>query len=310
MPSQTRKRRGVEFRLQELRLTEQRNPASKNLDRMTALEIVRLMNREDRKVAIAVEREIPAIARAVDGIVSRIEKGGRLIYVGAGSSGRIAVLDASEWPPTFGTSPELVKALIAGGARAIVQSVEGAEDRTQDAVRDLEKIRLTANDAIVGIAASGTTPYVIAAIRYAKKKGALTIGVTSNKRSPLAKTTKIAIMPMVGPEVLTGSTRLKAGTSQKMVLNMLSTATMVRLGRAYDNLMIDLGQTNTKLRERAKRILEQASGKGMYAVAHAVRQSDHDLRLALVMLKKKVSAAEARKDLAKAGGILRKALGE
>jgi len=246
----------------------------------------------------------------VDGIVSRIEKGGRLIYVGAGSSGRIAVLDASEWPPTFGTSPELVKALIAGGARAIVQSVEGAEDRTQDAVRDLEKIRLTANDAIVGIAASGTTPYVIAAIRYAKKKGALTIGVTSNKRSPLAKTTKIAIIPMVGPEVLTGSTRLKAGTSQKMVLNMLSTATMVRLGRAYDNLMIDLGQTNTKLRERAKRILEQASGKGMYAVAHAVRQSDHDLRLALVMLKKKVSAAEARKDLAKAGGILRKALGE
>ena len=310
MPSQTRKRRGVEFRLQEHRLTEQRNPASKNLDRMTALEIVRLMNREDRKVAIAVEREIAAIARAVDGIVSRIEKGGRLIYVGAGSSGRIAVLDASEWPPTFGTSPELVKALIAGGARAIVQSVEGAEDRTQDAVRDLEKIRLTANDAIVGIAASGTTPYVIAAIRYAKKKGALTIGVTSNKRSPLAKTPKIAIMPMVGPEVLTGSTRLKAGTSQKMVLNMLSTATMVRLGRAYDNLMIDLGQTNTKLRERAKRILEQASGKGMYAVAHAVRQSDHDLRLALVMLKKKVSAAEARKDLAKAGGILRKALGE
>jgi N-acetylmuramic acid 6-phosphate etherase len=277
---------------------------------MTALEIVRLMNREDRKVAIAVEREIPAIARAVDGIVGRIEKGGRLIYVGAGSSGRIAVLDASEWPPTFGTSPELVKALIAGGARAIVQSVEGAEDRTQDAVRDLEKIRLTANDATVGIAASGTTPYVIAAIRYAKKKGALTIGVTSNKRSPLAKTTKIAITPMVGPEVLTGSTRLKAGTSQKMVLNMLSTATMVRLGRAYDNLMIDLGQTNTKLRERAKRILEQASGKGMYAVAHAVRQSDHDLRLALVMLKKKVSAAEARKDLAKAGGILRKALDE
>jgi N-acetylmuramic acid 6-phosphate etherase len=310
MRSRTRTRGRAKFRLKEHPLTEQRNPASKNLDRMTALEIVRLMNREDRKVAIAVEREIPAIARAVDGIVGRIEKGGRLIYVGAGSSGRIAVLDASEWPPTFGTSPELVKALIAGGARAIVQSVEGAEDRTQDAVRDLEKIRLTANDATVGIAASGTTPYVIAAIRYAKKKGALTIGVTSNKRSPLAKTTKIAITPMVGPEVLTGSTRLKAGTSQKMVLNMLSTATMVRLGRAYDNLMIDLGQTNTKLRERAKRILEQASGKGMYAVAHAVRQSDHDLRLALVMLKKKVSAAEARKDLAKAGGILRKALDE
>src|SRR5580700_1335529 len=247
----------------ERRLTEQRNPASRNLDRMTALEIVRLMNREDRKVAIAVHHEIPAIARAVDGIVGQIEKGGRLIYVGAGSSGRIAVLDASEWPPTFGTSPELVKALIAGGARAIVQSVEGAEDRPQDAVRDLENIRLTSNDAVVGIAASGTTPYVLAAIRYAKKKGALTVGVTSNERSALAKKANIAITPVVGPEVLTGSTRLKAGTSQKMVLNMLSTATMVRLGRTYDNLMIDMGQTNRKLRERAKRILAQASGKGM-----------------------------------------------
>jgi N-acetylmuramic acid 6-phosphate etherase len=277
---------------------------------MTAMEIVRLMNREDRKVAIAVQREIPAIARAVDGIVGQIEKGGRLIYVGAGSSGRIAVLDASEWPPTFGTSPELVKALIAGGARAIVQSVEGAEDRPQDAVRDLENVRLTSNDAVVGIAASGTTPYVLAAIRYAERKGALTVGVTSNKRSILAKRANIAITPVVGPEVLTGSTRLKAGTSQKMVLNMLSTATMVRLGRTYDNLMIDMGQTNTKLKQRAKRILEQASGKGVSAVGHALRQSDHDLRLALIMLKKKLSVEAAQKELAKAGGVLRRALDE
>jgi N-acetylmuramic acid 6-phosphate etherase len=277
---------------------------------MTAMEIVRLMNREDRKVAIAVQREIPAIARAVDGIVGQIEKGGRLIYVGAGSSGRIAVLDASEWPPTFGTSPELVKALIAGGARAIVQSVEGAEDRPQDAVRDLENVRLTSNDAVVGIAASGTTPYVLAAIRYAERKGALTVGVTSNKRSILAKRANIAITPVVGPEVLTGSTRLKAGTSQKMVLNMLSTATMVRLGRTYDNLMIDMGQTNTKLKQRAKRILGQASGKGVSAVGHALRQSDHDLRLALIMLKKKISVEAAQKELAKAGGVLRRALDE
>ena len=277
---------------------------------MTALEIVRLMNREDRKVAIAVHHEIPAIARAVDGIVGQIEKGGRLIYVGAGSSGRIAVLDASEWPPTFGTSPELVKALIAGGARAIVQSVEGAEDRPQDAVRDLENIRLTSNDAVVGIAASGTTPYVLAAIRYAKKKGALTVGVTSNERSILAKRANIAITPVVGPEVLTGSTRLKAGTSQKMVLNMLSTATMVRLGRTYDNLMIDMGQTNTKLKQRAKRILKQASGKNLSAVEHALRQSGHDLRLALIMLKKRLSVEAAQKELAKAGGVLRRALDE
>jgi N-acetylmuramic acid 6-phosphate etherase len=305
MPSDKKAPRAV-----ERRLTEQRNPASRNLDRMTALEIVRLMNREDRKVAIAVKHELPAIARAVDGIVGQIEKGGRLIYVGAGSSGRIAVLDASEWPPTFGTSPELVKALIAGGPRAIVQSVEGAEDQPQDAVHDLERLRLTCCDAVVGIAASGTTPYVLAAIRYAKKKGALTVGVTSNKSSPLAKKANIAITPVVGPEVLTGSTRLKAGTSQKMVLNMLSTATMVRLGRTYDNLMIDLGQTNRKLRERAKRILAQASGKGMSAVEHALRQSDHDLRLALVMLKKKVSVAQAQRELAKAGGMLRRALDE
>jgi N-acetylmuramic acid 6-phosphate etherase len=277
---------------------------------MTALEIVRLMNREDRKVAIAVQHEIPSIARAVDGIVGQIEKGGRLIYVGAGSSGRIAVLDASEWPPTFGTSPELVKALIAGGARAIVQSVEGAEDRPQDAVRDLENIRLISNDAVVGIAASGTTPYVLAAIRFAKKKRALTIGVTSNKRSILAKKARIAITPVVGPEVLTGSTRLKAGTSQKMVLNMLSTATMVRLGRAYDNLMIDMGQTNTKLKQRAKRILKQASGKNLSAVEHALRQSNHDLRLALIMLKKRLSVEAAEKELAKAGGVLRRALDE
>jgi len=305
MPSNNKVQRAV-----ERRLTEQRNPASRNLDRMTALEIVRLMNREDRKVAIAVHHEIPAIARAVDGIVGQIEKGGRLIYVGAGSSGRIAVLDASEWPPTFGTSPELVKALIAGGARAIVQSVEGAEDRPQDAVRDLENIRLTSNDAVVGIAASGTTPYVLAAIRYAKKKGALTVGVTSNKRSILAKRANIAITPVVGPEVLTGSTRLKAGTAQKMVLNMLSTATMVRLGRTYDNLMIDMGQTNTKLKQRAKRILKQASGKNLSAVEHALRQSGHDLRLALIMLKKRLSVEAAQKELAKAGGVLRRALDE
>jgi N-acetylmuramic acid 6-phosphate etherase len=305
MPSNNKVQRAV-----ERRLTEQRNPASRNLDRMTALEIVRLMNREDRKVAIAVHHEIPAIARAVDGIVGQIEKGGRLIYVGAGSSGRIAVLDASEWPPTFGTSPELVKALIAGGARAIVQSVEGAEDRPQDAVRDLENIRLTSNDAVVGIAASGTTPYVLAAIRYAKKKGALTVGVTSNKRSILAQRANIAITPVVGPEVLTGSTRLKAGTSQKMVLNMLSTATMVRLGRTYDNLMIDMGQTNTKLKQRAKRILKQASGKNLSAVEHALRQSGHDLRLALIMLKKRLSVEAAQKELTKAGGVLRRALDE
>lgn len=268
------------------------------------------MNREDRKVAPAVGREIRAIARAVDEIASRMRKGGRLIYVGAGSSGRIGVLDASECPPTFGTPPEIVRALIAGGRQALTNSVEGAEDDKRAAARDLKKICVWANDVVVAIAASGTTPYALSAVAYAKRRGALTIGVIANRKSPLAKSVKIAIAPDVGPEVLTGSTRLKAGTSQKMVLNMLSTAVMVRLGRAYDNLMIDLGKTNVKLKDRAKRILEEASGKNVSAVEHALRQSNHDLRLTLVMLKHGISAAQARGVLTDADGNLRRALGE
>jgi N-acetylmuramic acid 6-phosphate etherase len=294
----------------ERRLTELRNPASKNLDRMTAMEIVRLMNREDRKVAVAVGRELPAIARAVDAIVARMEEGGRLVYVGAGSSGRIAVLDASECPPTFGTAPERVQALIAGGKRAITQAVEGAEDSKPNAVRDLKKIGLTQNDTVVGIAASGTTPYVVAAVAFAKKHKALTIGISSNRNSPLGKQAALAITLEVGPEVLTGSTRLKAGTAQKMVLNMLSTAVMVRLGHGYDNLMIDLALTNQKLRNRVKRILMESSGKDVSAVEHALRQSDHNLRLALIMLKRGLPAEKARQQLATAKGDLRRALGE
>jgi N-acetylmuramic acid 6-phosphate etherase len=277
---------------------------------MTPLQIVRLMNREDRKVAAAVARELPAIARAVEAIVERIEKGGRLIYVGAGSSGRIAVLDASECPPTFGTPPELVQALIAGGRKAMTQPVEGAEDRRSEAVRDLKKIGMTGKDAVVGIAASGTTPYVLGALAFAKKRKALTIGVTSNRRTPLAREARIAIAPEVGPEVIAGSTRMKAGTSQKMVLNMLSTATMVRLGHLYDNLMIDVARTNEKLREREKRILMEASGRNVSAVEQALRQSKHNLRLALIMLKRDVSAEQAKKLMKAARGHLRLALGE
>jgi len=297
-------------RAQQRALTERRNPASKNLDRMTTLEIVRLMNREDRKVAAAVAREIPAIARAVDAIVERIHKGGRLIYVGAGTSGRIAVLDAAECPPTFGTPPWLVRALIAGGTRAMTTTVEGAEDRPRDAVRDLRRIGLKAADLLVGIAASGCTPYVLSAVAYANKRNALTIGVTSNRNSPLRRAAKIAVTAAVGPEVLTGSTRLKAGTAQKMVLNMLSTTTMVRLGYVYDNLMIDLGIANAKLKERAKQILEDASARDVSAVEHALRKSKHDLRVALVMLKTKLSAKQAQRKLAASGGDLRRALGE
>jgi N-acetylmuramic acid 6-phosphate etherase len=277
---------------------------------MSALEIVRLMNREDRKVAPAVARELPSIAKAVQGIVDRVRRGGRLIYAGAGTSGRLGVLDASECPPTFGASPMLVRALIAGGKKALTKSVEGAEDNKENARQDLRKIGLAKNDALVGLAASGTTPYVLAAIAQARKCGALTIGVTANRNSPLARTAHIPITLDVGPEVLTGSTRLKAGTAQKMVLNMLSTATMVRLGHAYENLMIDLTKSNQKLRERARRILMEASGKDVSVVEHALRQSEHNLRVALIMLKRRISAENARKVLEQSRGNLRRALSE
>jgi N-acetylmuramic acid 6-phosphate etherase len=277
---------------------------------MTAAEIVRLMNREDRRVAVAVGRELPAIARAVEAIVGAVRKGGRLIYVGAGSSGRMGVLDAAECPPTFGTSPKLVVALIAGGRRAITRAVEGAEDSERNGERDLRAKKLTRDDIVVGIAASGTTPYVVGALKYARKRGATTVAVTSNLRMPVGRLAKIVIAPEVGPEVLTGSTRLKAGTSQKMVLNMLSTPVMARLGHVYENLMIDVMLTNEKLAERALRILAEASGKRVSAAEQALRAAGHDLRVALVMLKLRIGAAEARRRLKVAGGDLRKALGE
>jgi len=277
---------------------------------MTAREIVRLMNWEDSKVARAVGRESDAIARAVDTIVGAIRKGGRLIYVGAGSSGRIGVLDAAECPPTFGTSAKLVVALIAGGRRAITQAVEGAEDSERNGARDLRAIRLTRKDVVVGIAASGTTPYVVGALRYARGIGAMTVAVTSNLRMPVGRVAKIVIAPEVGPEVLTGSTRLKAGTSQKMVLNMLSTGVMARLGHVYENLMIDMMLTNEKLAERAVRILREASGASVSAAEQALRAGRHDLRVALVILKLRIGAVEAKRRLKAVGGDLRKAIGE
>lgn len=277
---------------------------------MSALQIVRLMNREDQRIARAVGRVVPQIALAVQEIVERMRSGGRLIYMGAGTSGRIGVLDASECPPTFGVSRKRVTALIAGGRRAVVQSVEGAEDHLGDAVRDLRSIQIGEKDCVVGLAASGRTPYVLAGLRYARARGAFTVGVSANRRSPVARIAKIGISLETGPEVLTGSTRLKAGTAQKMVLNMLSTAVMVRLGHVYSNLMIDMGQTNHKLRERALWVLREASGKGVSDATRALRQSGHNLRVALVMLKRRVSSREARRILREASGNLREALGE
>ena len=298
MPSQRKERRR----------TEHRNPASKNLDRMTAIEIVRLMNYEDRKVAAAVARVLPAIARAADAIVKAIRSGGRLIYVGAGSSGRMAVLDAAECPPTFGTSPLLVQALIAGGRPAVTGAVEGAEDSLANAERDLRTKKLTRHDVVVGITASGTTPYVLAALQYARHRGAATVAITVNPRTPVARLAKILIATEVGPEVLTGSTRLKAGTAQKMVLNMLSTAAMARLGHVYENLMIDVKASNQKVSDRIVRILAEASGKSLSASEHALRQAGHNMRIALIMLKHGVDAQGAKKKLAAAKGNLHEAL--
>jgi N-acetylmuramic acid 6-phosphate etherase len=296
--------------LKEPRRTEHRNPASRMLDRLPTEAILRLMNREDRKVAIAVGREIPSIRRAVDAIVERIRNGGRLIYVGAGTSGRLAVLDAAECPPTFGVSPSLVQALIAGGRRALTGAVEGAEDSVGNGVRDLRAKRVGRDDVVVGIAASGTTPYVLSALAFARKRGATIVAITSNRGTPIARHAHILIATEMGPEVITGSTRLKAGTSQKLVLNMLSTATFVRLGHVYENLMIDVALTNQKLRNRGLRILAEASGKDLSASRHALRQSGHNLRVALVMLKCGLNAKNARVRLDLTKGNLRRALGE
>lgn len=294
----------------ERRRTEHRNPASRGLDRLTTKTILRLMNREDRRVPLVVGREIPVIARAVDAIVRGIRRGGRLIYVGAGTSGRLAVLDAAECLPTFGVSPNLVQALIAGGRRALTGAVEGAEDSAANGVRDLRAKKPTRNDVVVGIAASGTTPYVLGALQFARKRGATTVAVTSNRRTPIRRHAHIVIAPEVGPEIVAGSTRLKAGTSQKLVLNMLSTAAMVRLGHVYENLMIDVTLTNQKLRERGLRILAEASRKDLSTAEHALRQSEHNLRVALVMLKRGLGAKGARERLAFSKGNLRQALGE
>jgi N-acetylmuramic acid 6-phosphate etherase len=266
------------------------------------------MNREDARVAQAVRRELPQIARAVGAIVKAFEAGGRLIYMGAGTAGRLAVLDASECPPTFGTPPRMVQALIAGGDRALRHAVEGAEDSAANGARDLARVGVTKNDVVVGVAASGSTPYVLGALKLARQRGAVTIGVTSNVGSAVARAAQIAIVPETGPEVVAGSTRMKAGTAQKMVLNMLSTASMVRMGRVYENWMVCVAMTNKKLRARGARILEEAAGVSASAAGHALRRAGHDLPVALVMLKTGGSADEARKRLTAARGNVRKAM--
>jgi N-acetylmuramic acid 6-phosphate etherase len=288
--------------------TEQRNPRSRGLDQKTTLEILRALNREDASVASAVRRELPQIARAVDAIAKSLGRGGTLFYVGAGTSGRLAVLDAAECPPTFGTPPKMVRAIIAGGERALRHAVEGAEDSASNGTRDLRRAGVSRRDVVVGIAASGSTAYVLGALELARRRGAITVGVTSNPRSPVARKARISIAPDTGPEAIAGSTRLKAGTAQKMVLNMLSTAAMVRLGRVYENWMVHVALTNQKLRRRGARILEEVAGVSLSAAEHALRQAQHNLPAALVMLKTGANARDARRQLAQSGGNVRQAL--
>jgi N-acetylmuramic acid 6-phosphate etherase len=294
----------------EHRRTEQRNPRSLGLDQRSTRGIVEAIHREDATVARAVRSELPAITRAVDAIVHALSGGGRLIYVGAGTSGRLAVLDAAECVPTFGISPRIVSAIIAGGRRALTSAVEGAEDSAAQGKRDLAAKRITAHDVIVGLTASGTTPYVAGALDFARRRGALTIGITANPHSPVARLANIAIAPQTGAEVIAGSTRMKAGTAQKMILNLLSTATMVRLGHVYNNWMVDVALTNRKLRQRGLRILQEAAGAGPARASRALRQADDNLRVALIMLKRSTTAQEAQRRLQHAHGNLRAALGE
>lgn len=288
--------------------TERKNPHSRGLDKKSTIEILRVLNREDARVAAIVRRAVPQISRAVDAVVKAFHCGGRLIYVGAGTSGRLAVLDAAECPPTFGTPPKMVQAIIAGGERALRHAAEDAEDSASNGVRDLSKAGVTARDVVVGISASGTTPYVVGALKYAKSQGAVTVCITANPKSPLSRHARFAIVTETGPEAITGSTRLKAGTAQKMILNLLSTAAMVRMGRVYGNWMINVSMTNQKLRKRGARILEEAAQVAAPDAERALRQAGYNLPRALVMLKTAANSRGAARMLAKANGNVRLAI--
>lgn len=289
-------------------LTEQVNPATVGIDTMDTAELLQVINAEDKQVAAAVAREIPRIAAAVDKIVAALQNGGRLIYIGAGTSGRLGVLDAAECPPTFGVEAGLVIGLIAGGEQALTQAVEGAEDQNDEVIAQLQAVNLEGADVVVGLAASGRTPYVIAGLAYARKVGAFTVAVSCTPASAVAQTAELAITPLVGPEVITGSTRLKAGTAQKMVLNMLSTAAMVRLGKVYGNLMVDVQPTNCKLVERAKRIVAAATGVSKEQAGEVLAQAGLHPKTAIIMLKRACSAQQAGKYLAAAKGMVSRAL--
>ncbi|MFF3913248.1 N-acetylmuramic acid 6-phosphate etherase [Streptomyces sp. NPDC001852] len=288
--------------------TEAFRPELAGIDRLPTLDIARLMNGEDAAVPTAVAAQLPRIAAAIDAVAERMARGGRLVYAGAGTAGRLGVLDASECPPTFNTDPAQVVGLIAGGPQAMVTSVEGAEDSGELARRDLDALGLTADDTVVGISASGRTPYAIGAVEHARAVGALTVGLACNEHSALAAAAEHGIEVVVGPELITGSTRLKAGTAQKLVLNMLSTITMIRLGKTYGNLMVDVRASNDKLRARSRRIVSLATGASDEEIEKALTESGGEVKNAILALLAGVDGPTAARLLEESGGHLRAAL--
>lgn len=288
--------------------TEKINPATRTIDECTTEQMLALLNREDAKVPAAVAEEIPRIAQAVDMIHSRLENGGRLFYIGAGTSGRLGVLDASECPPTFGVEPELIQGYIAGGDIALRTAVEGFEDMADEGISLVDRIGITANDAVVGISASGSAAFVIAALKRAGELGAATIGLVNNQGSRLAEVCQVTIAPVVGPEVIMGSTRMKAGTAQKLVLNMLTTSVMVKLGKTYNNLMVDLKASNAKLKDRSIRIITAACGADETAAAQALSEAGGSCKLAILMLETGVDASKGQQLLDDTKGKLKHAI--
>lgn len=289
-------------------VSEGRNPKTMDIDLLPSLEIVQRLNEQDSIVPIAVSKVLPDVALAVDCIKTAFQQGGRLIYMGAGTSGRLGVLDASECPPTFGTPHEMVVGLIAGGEQAMFKAVEGAEDSYSLGKEDLDKIDLASQDVVVGIAASGRTPYVIGGLKHAAKRGATTVAISCNPTSPIAEIAEIAICPVVGPEALSGSTRLKSGTAQKLILNMLTTASMIRLGKSYQNLMVDVKATNEKLVARAIRIVIQATECDEATAKETLNNTNFDVKLAILMILTGMDQETAKQQLDKQGGFLRKAV--
>ncbi|GMQ45552.1 N-acetylmuramic acid 6-phosphate etherase [Vibrio sp. 10N] len=289
-------------------VSEGRNPETMDIDLLSSEQILVRMNQQDSLVPLAVEKVIPEIAEAVDAITHAFKQGGRLLYVGAGTSGRLGVLDASECPPTFGTDPEMVVGIIAGGKDAMFKAKEGAEDDPVLGAQDLKDIALTNKDVVVGIAASGRTPYVIGALEYTNEVGATSVALSCNPASDIANVANIAISPVVGPEALTGSTRLKSGTAQKLVLNMLTTASMIRLGKSYQNLMVDVKATNAKLVARATRIVMQATDCNKETATTALKQTDYDVKLSILMILTGLDKTAAKQQLSQQDGFLRKAV--